>query len=128
MSEKRIIGKCDHDWRSLVTDCSECLQLERDDLQRQLAAAREANAITERELLLEKHIVERVWKALGISTYEQAKPLTIDEHVAELKKQLAEERSARERHLQRIAELTMLLAGNGIHVEDCKCASCQSLR
>lgn len=38
----------------------------------------------------EKKIVDRVWKALGISTYDQAKPLSIDDHVAKLKQQLTD--------------------------------------
>lgn len=42
-------------------------------------------------------IVERVWKALGIETYEQAKPFTIDEHVAKLRTELAEARRDKER-------------------------------
>ena len=38
----------------------------------------------------ERRIVERVWIALGITTYEQAKPYTIDEHVVRLRAELAE--------------------------------------
>lgn len=40
------------------------------------------------QLAEEKKIVDRVWKALGISTYDQAKPLSIDEHVTKLRAQL----------------------------------------
>lgn len=36
----------------------------------------------------ESAIVDRVWKALGITTYEQAKPFAIDEHVTKLKLKL----------------------------------------
>jgi hypothetical protein len=41
----------------------------------------------EKALYEEKQIVNRVWAALGISTFDQAKPLAIDEHVAALKSQ-----------------------------------------
>lgn len=42
----------------------------------------------------EKMTVARVWDALGISTYEQAKPLAIWEHVSRLKAALREARVA----------------------------------
>lgn len=49
----------------------------------------------EAELEEEKAIVDRVWKALGISDYDHAKPFAIDEHVANLKAELTR---AHERH------------------------------
>lgn len=43
----------------------------------------------QQQLEEEKAIVDRVWRALGIETYEQAKPPAIDEHVAALKARVA---------------------------------------
>lgn len=37
------------------------------------------------ELVEQKAIVDRCWKALGIVNYEQAKPLTIDQHIEKLR-------------------------------------------
>jgi hypothetical protein len=50
------------------------------------AAAREADLRA--RLADETAIVDRVWKALGIENYEQAKPLAIDEHVTALRTRL----------------------------------------
>ncbi len=42
----------------------------------------------EEDLAEERAIVDRVWKALGITTYEQCKPFAIDEHVTRLRSQV----------------------------------------
>lgn len=52
--------------------------------------AAEARADTERA------IVDRVWKALGIATYEQAGGKAIDEHVADLRDEVERFREAAE--------------------------------
>lgn len=49
------------------------------------------------ELKEQKRIVSAVWIALDIATYEEAKPHTIDEHVAKLRAELAEARRDKER-------------------------------
>lgn len=62
--------------RSVHQSNVESLQSERDSLRARVAE--------------ETAIVDRVWKALGISNYEQAKPFAIDEHVANLRSALAQ--------------------------------------
>lgn len=65
------------------------VRIERDTEQqfRQRSDAKLAAVTAERDE--EKAIVDRVWKALGISTYEQAKPFAIDEHVTRLRDRAA---------------------------------------
>lgn len=58
----------------------------------------------EREKREESAIVDSVWKALGIESYEQAKPYAIDEHVANLQSALA----AAKRGLERYEKLRRL--------------------
>lgn len=50
--------------------------------------------------------VDRVWKAMGITTYEQAKPLAVFEHVAKLKLEHSAYRQAAERYLEICGERT----------------------
>lgn len=58
--------------------------------QKLVAALQEQLAAKERSFAEESKIVDRVWKALGISSYEQAKPYAIHEHVSHLKAKVAE--------------------------------------
>lgn len=57
------------------------------------------------ELAAERAIVDRVWRALGIETYDQAKPLAIDEHVRNLRgevERLTTERDEARRIVERV--------------------------
>lgn len=58
----------------------------------------------------EKVIVDKVWKSLGISTYESAKPFTVWEHVENIKADLQRHKSLLDAAKQRIKELE---AANG---------------
>lgn len=95
------------------------LECELNEAKRQNAAAAEqafkshCEVMNERDQLRrryeeEKAIIDRVWKALEITTYEQAKPFLIDEHVMNLRQQLA----ASQLRESKMREALHNLAGN----------------
>jgi len=67
-----------------LTDKCEYLRLEDIKAEHRIDAAETALAKAEASFAEEKAIVDRVWRALGITTYAQANGLAIDEHVTRI--------------------------------------------
>ncbi len=91
---------------------------------RALAASEAARERAERERNYEVLIVNRIWKTLGIETYEEAKPFAIHEHVAQW---IARAQSAESRAQQLQQALNWMFTYHG-HSLECICVQCENAR